>query len=74
MQPVSAVISSHTVVFVSDVLIQLSLLHMLSDSVKCTFPVIMLHINHWLLRGSDTGSGKGWNKEWTFESREWNKL
>lgn len=69
MQPLSAIISSHAVVCDFDVLIQLSLLHMLLDSVKCTFSVIMLHINQWLLRGSDTGSGK----EWTFESREWNK-
>lgn len=73
MQPLSAIISSRAVVCDSHVLIQLSLLHMLSDSVKCTFSVIMLHINQWLLRGSDTGSGKGWNKEWTFESREQNK-
>lgn len=28
---------------------------MLSDSVKCTFSVIVLHINQWLLRGRSTG-------------------
>lgn len=31
---------------------------MLSDSVKCTFSVIMLHMNQWLLRGRGSGSGE----------------